>query len=299
MTQAPAPALRAVIYARFSTDLQRDASIKDQIRTCRDYAARQGMEVVDTYSDRAISGASLMRSGVQKLIRDAQGGGFDVIISEALDRVSRNQAHIAALYQQFQFQGVMIETISEGQTSELQVGLGGLMSAMFLKELAKKTHRGLKGRALVGKSAGGLTYGYDVVQQFDAQGERIRGDRTINETEADIVRRIFRDYAKGVSPGKIAEALNIEKVPSPSGGPWGSSTIHGNRDRGTGILNNELYIGRQIWNRLRYVKDSSTGKRISRLNPETKWVITEALALQITNDALWQAVRDRQGAQKV
>ncbi|WP_408594133.1 recombinase family protein [Paracoccus marcusii] len=170
---------------------------------------------------------------------------------------------------------------------------------MFLKELAKKTHRGLKGRALAGKSAGGLTYGYDVVQQFDAQGERIRGDRTINEIEADVVCRIFRDYAKGISPGKIAEALNIEKVPSPSGGPWGSSTIHGNRERGTGILNNKLYIGRQIWNRLRYVKDPSTGKRISRLNPETEWTITELPALRMIDDALWQAVRERQGAQKV
>lgn len=295
----PAPALRAVIYARFSSDLQRDASIEDQIRSCRDYAARQGMEVIETYSDRAVSGASLMRPGIQTLMRHAQGGGFDVIVSEALDRISRNQADIAALYQQFQFQGVMIETVSEGRISELQVGLGGLMSAMFLKELARKTHRGLKGRALAGKSAGGLTYGYDVVQQFDAQGERIRGYRTINRTEAEIVHRIFRDYARGISPGKIAESLNVERIPGPQGGPWGSSTIQGNRDRGTGILNNELYIGRQIWNRLRYVKDPSTGKRISRLNPETEWTITEVPALRIIDDALWQTVRDRQGAQKV
>ena len=63
--------LRAVIYARFSTELQRDASIEDQIRSCRDYAARQGLKVVTTYSDRAESGASLMRSGIQKLLRDA------------------------------------------------------------------------------------------------------------------------------------------------------------------------------------------------------------------------------------
>ena len=68
MTQA----LRAAIYARFSSDLQRDASIEDQIRSCRDYAARQGLEVVEVYSDRAVSGASMMRSGLQKLLRDGQ-----------------------------------------------------------------------------------------------------------------------------------------------------------------------------------------------------------------------------------
>ncbi|MFN3526893.1 MAG: recombinase family protein [Paracoccus sp. (in: a-proteobacteria)] len=149
--------LRAVIYSRFSTDMQRDASIEDQIRSCRDYAARQGLTVVGVYSDRAVSGASLMRSGIQKLMRDAQGGGFDIVLSEALDRLSRNQADIAAIYQRFQFNGVAIETISEGHISELHIGLKGTMNALQLKDLSVKTHRGLKGRALDGKSAGGLT----------------------------------------------------------------------------------------------------------------------------------------------
>ncbi|WP_420818593.1 recombinase family protein [Paracoccus endophyticus] len=72
--------------------------------------------------------------------------------------------------------------------------------------------------------------------------------------------------------------------------------MHGNRERGTGILNNELYIGRQVWNRLRYVKDPGTGKRISRLNPETEWVITEGPDLRIIDDALWDQGRSRQGA---
>ncbi|WP_090748431.1 recombinase family protein [Paracoccus tibetensis] len=292
------PALRAVIYARFSSDLQRDASIKDQIRSCADYATRQGMEIVGRYSDRATSGASMMRPGLQTLLRDARAGGFDLVIAEALDRLSRNQADIATIYERLQFDNVVIETPAEGQVSELHIGLKGTMNALFLKDLATKTRRGLKGRALQGKSAGGLTYGYDPVIQFDAQGERIRGDRTINQVEAEIVRRIFRDYARGISPGKIAEALNLERIPGPQGGPWGSSTIQGNRDRGTGILNNELYIGRQIWNRLNYVKDPATGKRISRLNPESDWVITEVPDLRIIDDDLWQAVRTRQGAQK-
>ncbi|WP_269744951.1 recombinase family protein, partial [Pseudorhodobacter aquimaris] len=69
------------MYARFSTDMQRDASIDDQIRSCREYAARHGMEVTEVYSDKAISGASLMRSGIQKLLRDAQENAFDVVLS--------------------------------------------------------------------------------------------------------------------------------------------------------------------------------------------------------------------------
>ena len=290
--------LRAAIYARFSTDMQRDASIEDQIRSCREYAARQGLNVIETYSDRAVSGASLMRSGIQKLLRDGRSGGFDIVISEGLDRLSRNQADIAQIYQTLMFAEVMIETVSEGAISEMHIGLKGTMNAIFLKDLAVKTHRGLKGRALAGKSAGGLTYGYSAVHAIAPNGELIRGDRVINTDEAAVVRRIFQDYAKGISPKKIAEQLNVEGIPGPQGGEWGASTIHGNRERGTGILNNELYIGRQIWNRLRYVKDPQTGKRISRLNPESDWVITDVPDLRIIDDALWQKVRSRQGSLK-
>ena len=287
--------LRAVIYARFSTDMQSDASIDDQIRSCRDYAARQGLTVVGSYTDRAMSGASMMRSGMQRLLHDAQSGEFDVVIAEALDRLSRNQADIATIYQRFAFRDVTIETLSEGAISEMHIGLKGTMNALFLKDLAAKTHRGLKGRALAGKSAGGLTYGYRAVIAFASGGEPIRGDRVIDEIEAETVRRIFRDYARGISPAKIAEQLNIETIPGPQGGKWGTLSVCGNRDRGTGILNNEIYVGRQIWNRLRYVKDPVSGKRISRLNAFQDWVITEIPPLRIVNQDVWDAVRSRQG----
>lgn len=193
---------RAVLYARFSSDLQQDASIDDQIRSCRDYAARQGVEIVEVYSDRAVSGASLVRTGIQEMLEDARGGGFDVVIAEALDRLSRNQADIASLFERLQFHGVRIETVSEGVVSELHIGLTGTMNALFLKELGKKTHRGLKGKALAGKSEGGITYGYKAAASFAANGEPIRGEREIDPVQAAVVRRIFEDYAKGISPRK-------------------------------------------------------------------------------------------------
>jgi site-specific DNA recombinase len=70
----------------------------------------------------------------------------------------------------------------------------------------------------------------------------------------------------GVSPEAIVKALNLEGVAGPFGGSWSPSKVHGNSKRGTGILNNELYVGRMVWNRLRYVKNPDTGKRVSRLN---------------------------------
>lgn len=87
---------RVALYARYSSDNQRDASIEDQLRQCRERAAREGWAVVETYSDRAISGASLIRSGIQSLLADAQSGRFDMVLSEALDRVSRDQDEIIA-----------------------------------------------------------------------------------------------------------------------------------------------------------------------------------------------------------
>ena len=72
------------------------------------------------------------------------------------------------------------------------------------------------------------------------------------------------------------------------------TTINGNRERGTGILNNELYIGNLVWNRLRYMKDPATGKRRSRLNPESDWITREVPALRIIPQELWDAVKARQ-----
>ena len=281
-------------YTRYSTDLQRDASIEDQQRLCREHAERQGWTVVDSCSDRAFSGASMLRPGLQKLIADAARGRFDIVLAEALDRLSRDQEDIAGLYKRLDFVGVRIVTIAEGDISEIHIGLTGAMNAKFLKDLGAKTRRGLRGRIEAGKSGGGNAYGYRVIRGFDADGSPTAGDRQIEPLEAETVRRIFQDFANGQSPRAIAHALNKENIPGPSGVGWGQSTINGNAERGTGILNNELYIGRLVWNRLRYVKNPTTGKRVSRLNPPESWVITEVPELRIIDDELWQGVKARQ-----
>jgi hypothetical protein len=136
------------------------------------------------------------------------------------------------------------------------------MNALFLKDLAEKTHRGLRGRIEDGKSAGGLCYGYRVVKTISG-GSVSTGEREIEPAEAAVIERIFREFIAGVSAKQIAKNLNREGVPGPFGGAWSPSTIYGNATRGTGILNNELYVGRLLWNRLRYVKNPDTGKRVS------------------------------------
>src|SRR5690606_11836013 len=109
-----------------------------------------------------------------------------------------------------------------------------------------------------------------------------------------IVRRIFREFTQGRSPRAIAQSLNKEGIPGPAGQNWGPSTIYGNWQRGTGILNNELYIGRLVWNRQHYIKDPRTGKRQARPNPEDKWIVEEVPHLRIIDDDLWSSVKERQ-----
>ncbi len=90
--------MRAAIYARYSSDNQREASIEDQIRVCRERIEREGWSLVEVYADAAVSGATTLRPGYQKMLEDARNGGFDVVVAEALDRLSRDQEDVAGLY---------------------------------------------------------------------------------------------------------------------------------------------------------------------------------------------------------
>ena len=287
--------VEVALYARYSSDNQRDASIADQLRVCRAYADRRGWTICEEYTDHAVSGATLLRAGFQALMRDALNRRFDVVLAESLDRFSRDQEDTAGLFKRLTFAGVNIVTLAEGDITHLHIGFKGTMNALFLKDLAEKTHRGLRGRVESGKAGGGLCYGYRVVKSL-VGGILTTGEREIEPGEAAIVERIFREYVAGIAPKAIAKRLNQDKIAGPFGGTWSPSTIHGNPKRGTGVLNNELYIGRLIWNRLRYVKNPDTGKRISRLNPKAEWITKEIPSLRIVGYELWNATKDRQSA---
>jgi DNA invertase Pin-like site-specific DNA recombinase len=197
--------MRAVIYARYSSDAQRAASIEDQVRLCRELAEQDGWAVTEVYADHALSGASALRPGYQRLLEDIRAGRFDLVLAEGLDRLSRDQEHVAALFKQLAFAGVRLVTVAEGEVGELHVGLKGTMNALYLKDLAQKTHRGLRGRVEQGRSGGGRCYGYAVVRGApDREGTPEHGLRRIEPAEATVVRRIFTEYAAGRSAKAIA-----------------------------------------------------------------------------------------------
>lgn len=285
---------RFAVYARYSSDLQTDKSIEDQLRECEQFVLRERGTVAQFYIDRAMSGASRFRPGYQSLLMDVAKGKFDCVFAEALDRLSRDQEDLAYLFKQLRFHGVELVTLAEGEVNELHVGLKGTMNALYLKDLAIKTRRGLEGLVRKGKSAGGRSYGYEVVKDFDAAGSPITGLLRINADEASVVQRIFETFADGKSPRQIAKTLNGDNIAGPRGGTWTDTAIRGHVKRGTGILNNERYVGRVIWNRQRFIKDPRTGKRVSRMNSEGEWVVQDTPELRIISDNLWKSVKARQ-----
>ncbi len=273
---------RAVIYARFSSDRQNENSCRDQIELASIWAERNGFEVIDSYQDAAISGASTHnRPALAELMADAQAGKFDTVLCEALDRLSRDQADLAQIRKTLNFYGVGIHTVQDGEVGTIHIGIKGLLGELYLADLAQKTKRGMQAVVNGGRQAGGKSYGYDKTGT---------GELAINAEQAEVIRRIFNEYESGQTPREIARDLNADHIPSPRGVKWNASTINGSKQRQNGILQNRLYIGQIVWNRQRFVKDPSTGKRVSRVNPESEWIIHDAPHLRIIDDKQWQSV---------
>ena len=106
--------MRVCIYARYSSDLERGASVDDQILVCKERIAREHWALTATYADRGMSGANHLRPGYQQLLADVRNGEFDIVVAEALDRISRDQEHVASFYKQMMFAGVRVVTLAEG-----------------------------------------------------------------------------------------------------------------------------------------------------------------------------------------
>ena len=278
---------RAAIYARFSTDLQNERSIEDQIALCQSYAQREGLNIVSTYEDRARSGGSVMgRDGLLRMLDQARERSLDVVIVEALDCLSRDMEDLAGIHKRLSFLGVEIRAVHEGVVNTVLVGLRGLVGQLYREDNAHKVRRGQAGRVTQGLAGGGLTYGYAPVPGKN-------GERVIVNDEAEVVRRVFREYVDGRTPREIAHDLNKDRVRPPRGRAWNASTMNGTRDRCAGILQNELYAGRLVWNKIRMVKDPDTGKRLSRPNPKSEWRTTEVPRLAIVDANLFEAAQKR------
>jgi len=278
---------RAALYARYSTDLQNERSVEDQLELCRTYARREGLQIGQEFCDRARSGGSMFeRDGLLALLAQAQSTPrpFDVLVVEALDRVSRDMEDLAGIHKRLTFHGVEIRAVHEGVASTVLVGLRGLVGQLFREDGAKKIKRGMAGVVRSGRVAGGLAYGYRLVPGHP-------GQREINPEQADVVRRVFEEYVAGRVPRKIAEGLNRDGIAPPRGRLWNASSLNGSAKRGNGLLKNEHYVGRIVWNKVSKARNPYTGRRVPRVNAAAERQAVEIEALRIVPPDLWEAAQ--------
>ena len=298
---------RCAIYARYSTDKQDVQSIETQLMMCRREVMRAGWQEVLCFTDAAESAATMHRPGMKALLAAVTAGGVDIVYADAMDRLSRSQADIATLFDRLRFRGILLATRKEGIVTPLHIGMiGSTINAEQLSATSDKTRDALVRRHAMGKNPGGSAYGYEKRIEHDGNGERIRGLQQIVPNEAAVVVRIFEDYAAGLSPIAITRRLNADSVPSPRSGKasrhplgkaaaWTPNTLTGNAARGTGILNNPLYVGRRPYGKQTYRKNPETGKRHAFINPEDKRSDdVESPALGIVPLELWDKAKFRQ-----
>ena len=273
------------------------AELRAQSAKCADGAqVRRMLALALVLDGRSRSEAAVLNGMDRQTLRDWVHRYNEAGIEGLKSRKSHGREPYLTTQQmaeRLKFAGITLFTLAEGEISELHIGLKGTINALFLKDLAEKTRRGLLGRVAAGKSAGGLCYGYKLAPKIMGDGMVERGDRRIDEAEAAIVRHIFRSFAEGLSPIAIAKQLNQEGIPGPDGRPWQDTAIRGHAARATGILRNELYIGRLVWNRMRYMKAPNTGKRVSHMNPREQWVTEEVPQLRIVEQEVWNQVQHR------
>ena len=250
----------AALYARFSSELQKDRSVDDQFALCEQVAKREGFKIVARYCDRAKSGSKEFgREGFQQLKDAARRREFDVIIVEEHDRLSRDQEGMAGFWKRLKHYGIELWT-PKGKQNDLDVGIRSFVSQVFLDDLANKIKRAPGPLVREGLFPGSVTYGYDRLL-------RQPGVRVINEREAEVVRRIFREYADRISPREIAAGLDARWHPNADGGKnWNHQTFVGG-SYARGFIGNRIYIGEIVWNTHRQSKDPETEKTLKRPTP--------------------------------
>jgi site-specific DNA recombinase len=290
------PTNRCAVYARISTDKQSRLSPADQVRKCREYAEANGLAVLDEhiYIDEGLSGVGSDRPSFQKLLNAAYSAArpFDTILVDDTSRLSRSLPEAMTTVENLRFHGLRVIFVSQGidthsEQADVQMTVHGLVDSLYVKELAKKTHRGLEGRVLRGLHAGGRCYGYSTVSVGDGTSKR----RIINEEEAVVVRRIFEMSVNGVSLKKIAKALNRECISPPRSRKGRTKTWCPTAIRE--MLKREDYKGDCVWNKREYRKVPGTNKRRARLRPEDQWKRIRLPELAIVSEEQWLQVQAR------
>ena len=299
--------MRCAVYARYSSDRQSPCSITDQNRKCVQFAAAREWSVLEDYifADAATTGTISDRAGLQKLLAAAESKPrpFDVILVDDSSRLSRKLSDALHFSDRLKFAGVRLVFVSQGfdsdsEQSDILMAVHGITDSQYIKELSKKTFRGLEGRVLEHLHHGGNVFGYRSVPiedptRRDQYGRPlITGARLqVDPEEAKVIRKLFRLYADGLSIKSVTKQLNREHVQSPRPRPgreqsWAPSSVRH-------ILQNERYRGVVTYGRTKKIRNPHTGKRVYRHQPESAWIRVPTPDQRIVSDELFARVRAR------
>ena len=224
--------MNAVIYARFSDHTQREESIEGQLRVCEEYAKENGLTIVDTYIDRAMTGKNDDRPAFQKMLLDSRKGAFQVVLVYQLDRFARNRYDSAINKNTLKKNSVRVisarEPISNDASGILMEGILESMAEYYSAELSQKIHRGQKENALKGKNnGGGIPLGYLL-----GEDQKL----VVDPNTAPLILEIFQRYADGESKKSIVDSLNERGLRTKKGNPFTIGSFNT-------IFTNRKYIG--------------------------------------------------------
>lgn len=224
--------MKAVIYARYSSNRQTEQSIEGQLRVCRDYANANGMVIIDEYIDRAMTGRNDDRPAFQKMIVDSAKRQFEAVLVYQFDRFARNRYDSATNKSKLKKNGVRVisakENVTDDPSGALIEGVLESMAEYYSLELAQKIKRGMHESALKCRATGGgLALGYKI--GADKRFE-------IDEKTAPIVIEIFKRYNDGENITQICDALNKQGLKTSRGVAYNKNSLRT-------ILRNRKYIG--------------------------------------------------------
>lgn len=251
---------KAVAYARFSSDNQRDESIDAQLRAIHKYADDNDIEIIDEYIDRAKTGTNADRESFQAMLNDSQYGEFSLVIVYKLDRFARNRLDSAISKERLKSNGVrvvsVLEHFDDSPESIITEGLLEAMSEYYSANLSREVMKGTKENALACKHTGGKPpLGYDVNDDKHL---------VINDAEAAHVRFIFDSVINGMAYNEIISRLNEMGARTKRGETFGKNSLNA-------ILTNEKYTGVYLYN-ISASKDSR-GKRNSHKHKDKDSII--------------------------
>ena len=229
----------AVIYARYSSSGQREESIEGQIRECTEYAERNGMRVLRSYSDKALTGRTDRRPDFQRMVADAEKHLFEVVICWKTDRFARNRYDAAVYKAKLRKSGVRLvyarEAVPDGPEGIILESVMEGFAEYYSANLGENVKRGNYDSALQHKTLGKRVFGYK--KSPDDTFE-------IDPEKAALVREIFQMYKTGSRMKDIVDEMNSRGIKSVTGGPFNECAV-------SKILRNEKYIGTYIWGDIR------------------------------------------------